>query len=67
MRGWLRRQRAGARLSGGWLPAPEATHAPPSSHLSAPVGAGNCVVPGQAALRYSLMSPLHRADLATLW
>ena len=30
-----------------------------------PVGAGNCVVAGQAACRYSLMSPSHLVDLAT--
>ena len=30
-----------------------------------PVGAGNCVVAGQAAFRYSLMSPSQRAVLTT--
>ena len=30
-----------------------------------PVGARNSVVPGQAAFRYSLMSPSHRVDLIT--
>ena len=29
------------------------------------VGARNCVVPGQAAFLYSLMSPSHRVDLMT--
>ncbi len=30
-----------------------------------PVGAGNCVVAGQAAFRYSLMSPSQRAVFTT--
>ena len=29
------------------------------------VGAGNCVVPGQAAFRHSWMSPWHRVALVT--
>ena len=33
--------------------------------LFSPVGAGNCVVAGQAAFRYSLMSPSQRAVLTT--
>ena len=33
--------------------------------LRLPVGAENCVVSGQAAFRYSLMSPPQRAVLTT--
>ena len=55
--GWHRR-----RIVGHWTQPQRPPGRPSTSAELCPVGAGNPVVAGQAACRYSLTSPSHRVD-----